>query len=101
MCGIAGILNFDRHNPVDRDLVAAMTRSLAHRGPDAEGVWVEGPVGLGHRRLSIIDLSAAAEQPMVSDDGQIRIVYNGEVYNFLALRRTLEAEGYKFRTTSD
>lgn len=101
MCGIAGILNFDRQRPVDRNLVAAMTRALAHRGPDAEGIWVEGAVGLGHRRLSIIDLSTAAEQPMVSDDGQIRIIYNGEVYNFLTLRRMLEAEGYKFRTTSD
>jgi asparagine synthase (glutamine-hydrolysing) len=101
MCGIAGILNFDRQKPVDRSLVAAMTHAVAHRGPDAEGIWVEGPVGLGHRRLSIIDLSAAAEQPMVSDDGQVRIIYNGEVYNFLALRRTLEAEGYRFRTTSD
>jgi asparagine synthase (glutamine-hydrolysing) len=101
MCGIIGILNFDRQKLVDRKLVAAMTRAVAHRGPDAEGIWVEGPVGLGHRRLSVIDLSAAAEQPMVSDDGQVRIVYNGEVYNFLDLRRTLEAEGYKFKTTSD
>jgi asparagine synthase (glutamine-hydrolysing) len=101
MCGIAGILNFDRREPVDRNLVAAMTRAVAHRGPDAEGIWVEGPIGLGHRRLSIIDLSAAAEQPMVSDDGLVRIVYNGEIYNFQALRRTLAVLGYKFRTTSD
>lgn len=101
MCGIAGILNFDRREPVDRNLVAAITRAVAHRGPDAEGIWVEGPIGLGHRRLSIIDLSAAAEQPMVSDDGQVRIIYNGEIYNFQALRRTLEAQGYQFRTTSD
>jgi asparagine synthase (glutamine-hydrolysing) len=101
MCGIAGLLNFDRQEPVDRNLVVAMTRAIAHRGPDAEGIWVEGPVGLGHRRLSIIDLSAAAEQPMVSDDGQLRIVYNGEIYNFRALRRTLQAQGYAFRTASD
>src|SRR3954468_2522406 len=101
MCGIAGILNFDRHQPVDRNLVAAMTRAVAHRGPDAEGIWVEGPVGLGHRRLSIIDLSTAAEQPMVSDDGQVRIIYNGEVYNFRQLKRELAAHGYKFRTASD
>ena len=101
MCGIAGILNFDRQEPVDRRLVAAMTRAVAHRGPDAEGVWVEGSVGLGHRRLSIIDLSEAAEQPMVSDDGRVRIIYNGEVYNFVELRRTLEGLGYTFRTTSD
>jgi asparagine synthase (glutamine-hydrolysing) len=101
MCGIAGVLNFDRQEPVDRKLVAAMTQAVAHRGPDAEGVWVEGSVGLGHRRLSIIDLSEAAAQPMVSDDGRVRIIYNGEVYNFWELRRTLEAQGYTFRTTSD
>jgi asparagine synthase (glutamine-hydrolysing) len=101
MCGIAGIMNFDRQKPVDRGVVVAMTRVVAHRGPDAEGVWVDGSVGLGHRRLSIIDLSVAAEQPMVSDDGQVRIVYNGEVYNFLELRRELQARGYGFRTSSD
>ncbi|MCS3451014.1 MULTISPECIES: asparagine synthase (glutamine-hydrolyzing) [Bradyrhizobium] len=101
MCGIAGILNFDRQRPVDRELVVAMTRAVAHRGPDAEGIWVNGPVGLGHRRLSIIDLSVAAEQPMVSDDGQVRIVYNGEVYNFVELRRELQKRGYAFRTSSD
>lgn len=101
MCGIAGILNFDRQQPVDRRLVVAMTRAVAHRGPDAEGIWVNGPVGLGHRRLSIIDLSVAAEQPMASDDGQVRIVYNGEVYNFLELRRELQRRGYTFRTSSD
>lgn len=101
MCGIAGILNFDRHEPVERNLVAAMTRAVAHRGPDAEGIWIEGSVGLGHRRLSIIDLSAAAAQPMVSDDGKIHIVYNGEIYNFQPLRRKLEAQGHIFRTTSD
>ncbi|MCP3413830.1 asparagine synthase (glutamine-hydrolyzing) [Bradyrhizobium brasilense] len=101
MCGIAGILNFDRQRPVDRELVVAMTRAVAHRGPDAEGIWVNGHVGLGHRRLSIIDLSMAAEQPMVSDDGQVRIVYNGEVYNFVELRRELQKRGYAFRTSSD
>ncbi|WP_342740131.1 asparagine synthase (glutamine-hydrolyzing) [Bradyrhizobium sp. B117] len=101
MCGIAGTLNFDRQKPVDRELVVAMTRALAHRGPDAEGVWVSGSVGLGHRRLSVIDLSAAAEQPMISDDGQVCIVYNGEVYNFLELKRELQGRGFTFRTSSD
>lgn len=95
------MLNFDRQRPVKREMVVAMTRALAHRGPDAEGVWVEGSVGLGHRRLSIIDLSVAAEQPMVSDDGHVRIVYNGEVYNFLELKRDLQGRGYGFRTSSD
>lgn len=101
MCGLAGILNFDRSKPVSRDLVRAMTRAVAHRGPDAEGLWVEGQVGLGHRRLSIIDLSEAAEQPMVSDDGTIRLVFNGEIYNFREVRRRLESDGFAFRTSSD
>jgi asparagine synthase (glutamine-hydrolysing) len=101
MCGLAGILNFDRSRPVSRDLVQAMTRAMAHRGPDAEGLWVEGRIGLGHRRLSIIDLSEAAEQPMVSQDGTVRIVFNGEIYNFREVRRNLEADGFAFRTSSD
>lgn len=101
MCGLVGMLNFDRSKPVSRDLVAAMTRAVAHRGPDAEGLWVEGRIGFGHQRLSIIDLSEAAEQPMVSDDGRVRIVFNGEIYNFREVRRRLESNGFAFRTTSD
>ncbi len=68
-----------------------MTETLAHRGPDAEGHHLDGPVALGHRRLSIIDLSEAARQPMTNEDGTLWIVFNGEIYNFRELRRDLEA----------
>jgi asparagine synthase (glutamine-hydrolysing) len=78
-----------------------MTDHLYRRGPDAEGLWVSEGVVLGHRRLAILDLDARANQPMVSTDGRYAIVFNGEIYNFRELRRTLEAEGVAFRTTSD
>jgi asparagine synthase (glutamine-hydrolysing) len=101
MCGLAGILHFDRSHPVDRDLLLRMTRAVAHRGPDAEGLHVDANVGLGHRRLSILDLSPEANQPMSNRDGSVHIVYNGEVYNFHELRAELQSEGYAFRTRSD
>jgi asparagine synthase (glutamine-hydrolysing) len=100
MCGITGILRADGR-PVDAALVADMTAALAHRGPDGEGVWAEGSVGLGHRRLAVIDLTAAAAQPMVAEDGRFVITYNGEIYNFRELRRELEALGHRFRSRSD
>ncbi|HEY3856185.1 MAG TPA: asparagine synthase (glutamine-hydrolyzing) [Verrucomicrobiae bacterium] len=78
-----------------------MTATLAHRGPDRQNVWVNGPVGVGHSRLSILDLSETGNQPMVSDDGNLVIVFNGEIYNFPGLRRELEAKGHRFRGTSD
>jgi asparagine synthase (glutamine-hydrolysing) len=74
---------------------------IAHRGPDADGVWTEGAVGLGHRRLAVIDLSPAGRQPMHSSDGGLTITFNGEIYNFLDLRRDLEARGHAFRSKSD
>jgi asparagine synthase (glutamine-hydrolysing) len=86
--------------PIDRRLVSAMTSVQAHRGPDGEGVVCRGSVGLGHRRLAIIDL-ATGEQPMASGDGSIWIVFNGEIYNFRELRRELETKGVVFRTSSD
>ncbi|MBL9107159.1 MAG: asparagine synthase (glutamine-hydrolyzing) [Myxococcales bacterium] len=97
MCGIAGIVG--RHDP---DLLAAMTASLRHRGPDGDGLFTDphGPVGLGHRRLAIIDLAAGA-QPMASPDGRAVITYNGETYNYAALRRELLAAGAIFNTESD
>jgi len=102
VCGIAGKLNYrDSDRPVDPDVLTAMTRSLAHRGPDGEGVWLDGGVGLGHRRLSIIDLSDHARQPMLSDDGRYVITYNGEVYNFRELRAELESRGRSFASHSD
>jgi len=100
MCGIAGILRFDGA-PVDCADIKRMTDALAHRGPDGEGQWCEGPVGLGHRRLAIIDLSVEADQPMHSLDGRYVITYNGEVYNFRELRRELEKSGSRFRSQSD
>jgi asparagine synthase (glutamine-hydrolysing) len=100
MCGIAGLIDLSG-NLVDRHTVEAMTSALSHRGPDAEGQWVEANVGIGHRRLSVIDLSSAANQPMVSPDGRFVLTYNGEVYNYLELRQQLEEAGCIFRTSSD
>ena len=99
MCGIAGIVNRG-HVPVEKAVVRRMTDSLTHRGPDGEGFHIEGPVGLGHRRLSIIDLQGGV-QPMASEDGSTWITYNGEVYNFKQLRSELAALGHRFRTSSD
>jgi asparagine synthase (glutamine-hydrolysing) len=100
MCGLTGLVNLDGA-PVDPALIARMTDALAHRGPDGRGIHCKGQVGLGHRRLAIIDLSAAAGQPMHSPDGRWTLVYNGEIYNFRTLRRELEQEGWCFRTRSD
>src|SRR5215813_10550226 len=99
MCGIAGIMN-GRGQPVDVDLLRAMTHVLTHRGPDGEGIHVDHGIGLGHRRLAIIDLATGA-QPMATADGKTWITYNGEIYNFLELRQALEARGCRFATTSD
>jgi asparagine synthase (glutamine-hydrolysing) len=100
MCGFVGILNH-RETPVARNVLEAMTRMIAHRGPDGEGFFTDGPVGLGHRRLSVIDLSSAASQPMESECGRFVIVYNGEVYNFKELREELSKKGYRFFSRSD
>jgi asparagine synthase (glutamine-hydrolysing) len=100
MCGIAGILNLDS-SPVDERIVRQMTDAIAHRGPDGEGFYVDGPIGLGHRRLSIIDLSSAAAQPLPNETGDVQLVYNGEIYNFRDLRRELEARGHRFRSQTD
>jgi len=99
MCGIAGIFSFRNASP-DRDDIRKMTRALAHRGPDGDGIFIEGPVALGHRRLSIIDLEGGA-QPMESTNKISVISYNGEVYNFPELRKQLSAQGYRFQTHSD
>ncbi len=100
MCGIAGYLNFNGQ-PAALPVLKRMSKILAHRGPDGDGHWTDGPLGFGHRRLSIIDLSAAAAQPMLSANGRYSIIYNGEVYNFRELRKSLIARGYRFRSTSD
>ena len=101
MCGIAGIFNHLTSAPVASETVLRMTRLLAHRGPDGEGVYVDGAIGLGHRRLSIIDLSERGRNPMVTADGRYMIVYNGEVYNYVELRNELRAAGETFRTDTD
>ena len=100
MCGIAGILTFDG-SEASRGEVLAMTRALAHRGPDGEGVYVSGPIGLGHRRLAVLDLEETGNQPMPFAGGRYWITYNGEIYNFLELKSSLQAHGHRFRGTSD
>ena len=100
MCGIAGFLNTNGE-PASTVLVKRMTDVIAHRGPDGEGQYVDGAIGLGHRRLAILDLSPAGHQPMQTADGRYLISYNGEVYNFNELRTELEARGYKFRSQTD
>src|SRR3989442_15672089 len=100
MCGIAGILHADPDRPVDRAALKAMAGAIAHRGPDAEGFHVEPGLGLAHRRLAIIDL-AGGGQPLGNEDGSVQVVFNGEIYNFQALRAELEAAGHRFRTRSD
>jgi asparagine synthase (glutamine-hydrolysing) len=99
MCGIAGILRVDGAVP-GPELLRAMTTAIAHRGPDGDGFFADGPVGLGHRRLAIIDL-VTGDQPMASDDGSVVLIFNGEIYNFRELRGELAARGAAFRTTSD
>jgi asparagine synthase (glutamine-hydrolysing) len=100
MCGIVGRINLEQGEPVPAELIEKMCASLAHRGPDDSGVYTDGHIALGHRRLSIQDLSSAARQPM-SMDGNVWITFNGEIYNFLELRKSLEELGYSFKTTSD
>src|SRR5687767_7675943 len=100
MCGIAAMLRLDGAH-VDRAVVERMAASMSHRGPDAAGIYVAGPVGLGFRRLSILDLSHAADQPMISDDGQHILIFNGEIFNYVELRRELEALGHRFKSSGD
>lgn len=99
MCGICGIFNTDK-KPVEQSDIVRMNRIMSHRGPDGEGVYIKGHIGLGHRRLSIIDLESGT-QPMANPDGSVQLVFNGEIYNFLELKKELEGKGYVFRTRSD
>jgi asparagine synthase (glutamine-hydrolysing) len=100
MCGIAGRFNYDPFRPVDRGVLEAMTDAVAHRGPDAAGYHLAPGIGLGHRRLSIIDLSTG-DQPLTNEDGSVWTVFNGEIYNFAEVRAELVAHGHRFRTGSD
>src|SRR5688572_3505236 len=100
MCGIVGIVHAPGGPPVDPAAVRRMCDAIRHRGPDDEGVHVDGRVGLGMRRLSIIDL-AGGHQPVFNEDGSVAIVYNGEIYNYRELREGLIARGHVMRTHSD
>ena len=100
MCGIAGQFNFERREPVERETIVRMAGSIAHRGPDDEGFFVAGPIGLGFRRLSIIDL-AGGHQPMSDAEETVWIIFNGEIYNYRELRAELQSKGHQFRTNSD
>src|SRR5262245_53418398 len=100
MCGIAGFLHSDGA-PGAPVRLKAMTDAIAHRGPDDEGQFVNGPVGLGHRRLAIIDLSPLGRQPMTTADGRYTLSFNGEIYNFQEIRSELTIRGRSFVSRSD
>jgi asparagine synthase (glutamine-hydrolysing) len=100
MCGICGVWRFDGVR-VDAEMITAMNERLAHRGPDGAGLYLEDDLGLGHRRLAILDLSPAGHQPMSYGNGRWWITYNGEIYNFLELQQELEVLGHRFRSRSD
>ena len=100
MCGIAGIANLSGET-ISPVILQRMTDAIAHRGPDGEGHWIEGPIGFGHRRLAIIDLSPGGHQPMISADHRYVITFNGEIYNYQEIRAELQVAGYWFRSQSD
>ena len=100
MCGIAGIVQSEPSARVEESRLVRMRDALEHRGPDGAGLWIEGPVGLAHRRLAIVDV-AGGHQPMANEDETVWIVFNGEIYNHAALRPGLEARGHRYRTRSD
>jgi asparagine synthase (glutamine-hydrolysing) len=100
MCGITGQVNQDKERPVDRHVLARMNEAIRHRGPDSGGFYVNGGVGLAARRLAVIDLKTG-QQPVSNEDGSIRLVFNGEIYNYRRLRANLEKNGHRFQTGSD
>src|SRR5262245_29227381 len=100
MCAICGIVNFNVTDRVERPILERMTSVQAHRGSDDHSVFVDGNAGLGHRRLSIIDLSGGA-QPIFNEDESLAVVFNGEIYNYRELTETLISQGHTFRTRSD
>ncbi len=100
VCGIAGILKLDPRETVEEARLKRMRDVLRHRGPDGEGLWIDGPIGLGHRRLAIVDV-AGGQQPMTNEDATVWITYNGEIYNHATLRPGLEAKGHRYQTRSD
>src|SRR5438045_3385299 len=100
MCGLAGIVKFDPREQVEPYRLRRMRDVLGHRGPDGKGEMIDGPVGLAHRRLAIIDVDGG-QQPMSNEDSTVWIAYNGEIYNHRALRPDLEARGHRYRTACD
>ena len=100
MCGIAGIIK-KKNTGINRNEIQKMTDTMIHRGPDAEGIYIDGNVGLGHRRLSIVDLSESGNQPMSSNDEKYVLVFNGEIYNYIELREELKKKDAIFYTETD
>lgn len=100
MCGIAGLIAKNGRS-LDQDRLVAMVGKIAHRGPDGDGMWIEGQAGLAHRRLALVDLSPSGAQPMISDDGRFIVTFNGEIYNYKELREAYLAKGGTLRSTSD
>src|SRR5262245_65231680 len=101
MCGITGKYNFGADRQVDPHTVEAMTDVMSHRGPNDRGVYHGKNTALGHRRLSILDLSSAGHQPMSNEDRTVWVVFNGEIYNYKKLRSELQTKGHKFRSNTD
>lgn len=100
MCGICGILNFNK-KPAEENSVRKMMSSIKHRGPDDEGIYIKDNIGLGFVRLSIIDLSKSSHQPMYDESGRFALIFNGEIYNYIEIREELKLKGYKFKSTGD
>ena len=100
MCGIAGIISLNKE-PILKNTLISMIDSIRHRGPDGEGYWINDNIGIGHCRLSIVDLSKNANQPMIYDNNRYILSYNGEIYNYLELKIQLKKAGFIFRTKSD
>src|SRR5581483_12006939 len=100
MCGICGIVDFERQERMSPDIVSRMNDTIKHRGPDDAGIYVASSVGLGHRRLSIIDV-AGGHQPLSNEDGTVWVLMNGEIYNYQEIRGRLLGHGHRFKTTLD
>ena len=101
MCGINGIFHLQSQKKVDERILTKMRDSLEHRGPDDKGLFIANNIGLGHRRLSILDISAAGHQPFFSDNGRFVMTYNGEIYNYKEFYPELKSNGFDIKTTSD
>ena len=100
MCGFTGILNL-KGDLISPRFLKKMTHELSHRGPDGEGYWIDGQMGMGHRRLAVIDLSEAGKQPMYTSDSRFVLAYNGEIYNYLEYKKKLEGYGIEFKSKTD